>query len=110
MTETSKTETSKRTKLTKRQLDALQAAFSDGQMPDAAKRQVLADELGLTPRCVQNAESLVSSERPVRVASPPTRSQRAQPPRQTATPSERHALPVEADPYAVNVRAPHNGQ
>lgn len=52
MTETSRTETSKRTKLTKRQLDALQAAFSDGQMPDAAKRQVLADELGLTPRCV----------------------------------------------------------
>ena len=52
MAEASKTETSKRTKLTERQLDALQAAFSDGQMPDAAKRQALADELGLTPRCV----------------------------------------------------------
>ena len=54
MTEASKTETSKRTKLTEQQLDALvQAAFSDGQMPDAAKRHALANELGLTrPRCV----------------------------------------------------------
>ena len=54
MTEASKTETSKRTKLTEQQLDALvQAAFSDGQMPEAAKRHTLANELGLTrPRCV----------------------------------------------------------
>lgn len=40
----------KRVKLTQQQIDSLQAAFLENEMLDAARRQMLADELGLAAR------------------------------------------------------------
>ena len=52
MAQLNASESSKRIKLSDNQLTVLTAAFDENQMPDAAKRQDLATQLGLTTRCV----------------------------------------------------------